>query len=155
MELRMQFKMAVLLVAAGAWLGALASVASAADCGTPGAPPCKPDRIAPKPVSTERIGKTPPGNSALLPEPPKRAASPAAEKAAAGGSRKPPAEPQAAVDVKLSKIPDIIAPEPKDHAQPQAEARPSSREPDRESEPGIAPLSPSDKALLQRHDPMP
>jgi hypothetical protein len=151
----MHFKKAALLIAAGTWLGAFAATASAAGCGSPGAQPCKPDRVQPKPVTTERIGKNPQAGKSERPDPIKRAAQPAADTPRDAASRKPAAESQGAIDVRLSKIPDIIVPEPKGEAQPKADTRPSSRELDRESEPGIAPLSPSDKALLQRHDPMP
>jgi hypothetical protein len=151
MERNMHFKKAALLIAAGTWLGAFAATASAAECGSPGAQPCKPDRIAPKPVSTERIGKNPRDSKAERPDPPKRAAQPAADTPRDTGSRKPAPETQGAIDVRLSKIPDIIVPEPKGEARPGSP--PPAMEP--ETEPGVAPLSPSDAARLHRDDPMP
>ena len=154
----MPIKIAALLVAAGAWLGAFAMTSSAAACGSAGAPPCKPDRVQPKPVATERIGKTPPsgktpqsGKTGLI-EPAKRAAQPAPATAArSGDSKARDKEPDsgAAVDVKLSKIPDIIAPEPK------GEARPSAPMGEPEAEAGVAPVPRSEQTFIRRHDPMP
>jgi hypothetical protein len=93
----MRFKVPTALIATALlWLGALAVTSRAAECGGVDRPPCAPSRAAPKPAA--------PKPAVQKPSAPQRSAAP---------------EPSAAaVDITLSKIPDIIVPEPKGKTQP-------------------------------------
>lgn len=118
----------------GAGFGLLATAwpAAAADCGTAGHPPCANRTATPKPAAPKSVAPKPAAAE--------RTAKPRRDEPARTPMRDDdePASKGAAIDIMLSKIPDIIVPEPKAKTEPNEAA--GEPEPDADVE--AAPLPP-------------
>lgn len=125
----MRFMVPAALIAAPLmWIGALAAASAAAECGGAGRAPCATNRAAAKPAAPKPAAQTPP-----TPQ-----------------HRTAPDPSAAAVDITLSKIPDIIVPEPAGETppdEPAAEVQAWPWPPPQSAQP------PSQPGYLRRHGP--
>jgi hypothetical protein len=154
MDMKFTVRASILAALAGAWLGPLSATtpAAAAECGTADHPPCADRAKSPKPAAPKSTAKkipnpqhdaAPQRNDTPQREP-RRTATPRPDDAPREWLRDDndkPSPAAAAVDVKLSKIPDIIVPEPKAEVEPDETA--DELEPDADVDVEAPPLPPS------------
>lgn len=175
MSLRFCSPIVAALVAAAFAALTMAQPAAAADCGSEGHPPCEPNRpLKPKPVATKPVSAK---SATQKPSSPQRDAEPQPDDAPPRGATSSrrgqrASEPEReilgpAVDISLTKVPDIIAPEPRGDAQPdeavggrdaEIEAEPlpppGSAQPRRKADPKLVRAAREDLARF-RHSEIP